>query len=109
MTEQSTAQKIDVGLAELVGLMNGPAWPGRQHRTGILVAELAATWNQHRQNELAAKPTHELVAELEAARGQHRRDELYARFATEHADDLADIAAHDDELDQQNALRRGDA
>ena len=88
MTEQSTAQKIDVGLAELVSLMNGPAWPGRQHRIGIVVAKLAATWNQHRQNELAAKPTHELVAELEVAQTQQRRDELYARFEREFADVL---------------------
>lgn len=84
MTEQSTAQKINVGLAELVGLMNGPAWPGRQHRTGIIIAELAAAWNEHRHKELVAQ------------------------FEAEYNDEIADIAAHDDELDQQNALRRGE-
>lgn len=84
MTEQPTseqlAQRVNDALAELLSLQAGPAFPGKTHKIAADTASMARLWTAYRDRQ----------------------------FESEHADDLADDAAHQDELDEQNALRRGE-
>jgi hypothetical protein len=85
MTEQptleQTVQRITNALGELLQLQAGPAFPGKTHKVAADTAILARLWTAYRNRQ----------------------------FEVEFADELADTAAHQDELDEQNGLRRGEA
>ena len=84
MTEQqSPTKRVDDAVTELVALVNGPSWPGRQHRIGIIIGELSTSWNEHRCEQLDAK------------------------FEEVFADELADELVYHDEKEQERALGQG--
>ena len=87
-------QDISRALGDLVTMQLEPAFPGKTHKTRQDINSLARLWVEYKR--LRSEDEADLAAQD-------------ARFEREFADAIADVDAHRDELDQQNALRRGEA